>query len=139
MTVLWNRYFGTGVTDEQEKKNFEELNDYVMGAYASVYISDYIPSLAFVDKLRGHITKLQEIRTFLRRVIGKIFEVEKHRQRTLEREQQDEAHHVPDFVDVLLKTPLDDGEKFTDGEIISILSVTFLTHLYITMFTTNLL
>jgi cytochrome P450 len=119
--LINKRYFGTGVTDQQEKKDFEEVNDHVLGAISTVYISDFIPYLAFVEKLQGHIRKLQKIRTFLRRVVGKIFEVEKHRQRTLERGQED-ANYVPDFVDVLLKTPLDDGEQFTDGEIISILS-----------------
>lgn len=122
---MWNRYFGTDVTDQQEKKDFEQVNDHVLGAISTVYISDFIPYLAVVEKLQGHITKLQEIRAFLRRVLGKIFEVEKHRQRSLERGQDDDANHVPDFVDVLLKTRLDDGEQFTDGEIISILSVPF--------------
>lgn len=118
-----DRYFGTGVTDQQEKKDFMELNDAVFKAYATFYISDYMPSMAFVEKLKGHITKLQGVKTLVRRVVGKIFEVEKHRQRLMEREKEQDDKHVPDFVDVLLKTPLDDGEHLTEGEIISILSV----------------
>ena len=121
MPCLRNRYFGTDISDQQQQKDFEELIDHVFGAAGAFYISDFIPYLLFVEKLRGTVRKLEAIRAFLRRVLGKIFEVEKHRQRTLEGKR--DANYVPDFVDVLLKTPLDDGEQFTDGEIISILSV----------------
>lgn len=118
---LCNRYFGTDISDQQQQKDFEELMDHTFGAAGAFFISDFIPYLLFVEKLRGTIAKLEGIRAFVRRVVGKIFEVEKHRQQTLERGL--DANHVLDFVDVLLKTPLDDGEQFTDGEIISILSV----------------
>lgn len=73
--------------------------------------------------LQGKIAKLTAFRKFLHSVIGKIFEVEKHRQRALER--GNDPIYVPDFVDVLLNTPLDNGERLTDREIISILSVSF--------------
>jgi hypothetical protein len=119
--VLFFRYFGTDISDQQQQRDFEELMGHLFGAAGAFFISDFIPYLLFVEKLRGTIKKLEAIRGFLRRVLGKVFEVEKHRQRALENGQ--DANYVPDFVDVLLKTPLDDGEQFTDGEIISILSV----------------
>ena len=121
MRCLWSRYFGTDISDKQQQKDFEELIDHMFGAAGAFFISDFIPYLFFVEKLRGTITKLEEIRAFLRRIVGRIFEVEKHRQRIQAREQ--DANYVPDFVDVLLRTPLDNGELFTDGEIISVLSV----------------
>lgn len=118
--LINKRYFGTDISDQQQQRDFEELMGHVFGAAGAFFVSDFIPYLLFVEKLRGTIKKLEAIRGFLRRVLGKVFEVEKHRQRALENGQ--DANYVPDFVDVLLKTPLDDGEQFTDGEIISILS-----------------
>lgn len=127
-TLYWlecsrDRFFGTGVSDQQEKKDFEEIFDHIFAAAGTFFISDFIPKLRFVEMLQGKIAKLTAFRKFLHSVIGKIFEVEKHRQRALER--GNDPIYVPDFVDVLLNTPLDNGERLTDREIISILSVSF--------------
>ncbi|XP_024359127.1 flavonoid 3'-monooxygenase [Physcomitrium patens] len=118
--LINKRFFGTGVSDQQEKKDFEEIFDHIFAAAGTFFISDFIPKLRFVEMLQGKIAKLTAFRKFLHSVIGKIFEVEKHRQRALER--GNDPIYVPDFVDVLLNTPLDNGERLTDREIISILS-----------------
>lgn len=78
-------------------------------------ISDYVPSLSFITKLQGWEPYLLEIQKRGRAIVHKVIDVESHRQRVTD---------VPDFVDVLLKAPLDDaGKPLSDGEIMSLLLV----------------
>lgn len=72
-------------------------------------ISDFVPWLRFFSEtVQGWRPRLE---AFVDRqtVLGvKLLELEKHRERGVEKE--DDSSYIPDFVDVMLKTPITDGE-----------------------------
>jgi len=97
-------------------------------ANGSMIISDYVPSLSFITKWQGWEPYLLELQRRGREIVHKVIEVDKHRQRAA---GEKDKNHVPDFVDVLLKAPLDDnGKPLSDGEIMSLLLVIFLIHFH---------
>ena len=90
----------------------------LLGAFI---ISDYVPYLRFVTKLQGWEKKCESLRALYAGVIERAFEIEKHRQRAKDR--VDDENFVPDFVDVLLQTPLKNGEMLPDQNINLVMGV----------------
>ena len=112
------RFFDIRYMNE-EKRHYDDVLRRSIDANGAVIISDYVPSLSFIPRLQGWHSYLVELQRRGREIVHKVIEVEKHRQRV-----KDESY-VPDFVDVLLKAPLDDaGKPLSDGEIMSLLLVT---------------
>lgn len=121
----FHRYYGHGAEDQQGKEDLEEMINRTHRATATFIISDYVPFLSFIPKLQGYHSEFKRIYEFETSVTNKVFEVEKHRERAKERLQghNDEADYVPDFVDVLLASPLGGGERLSDRSIVTALTV----------------
>ena len=121
------RFFGAEVKDEQEKEDLERLIDDFLFFLSKFVISDYVPWLSFVPRLQGLYARLKEFNNFRKRVAGRMFEVEKHRERAKERRQLHKeglTNYVPDFVDLLLASPQDNTELLSDQELVAFLTVT---------------
>jgi hypothetical protein len=121
----FHRYYGHRAEDQQGKEDLEEMINRTHRATATFIISDYVPFLSFIPKLQGYHSEFKRIYEFETSVTNKVFEVEKHRERAKERLQghNDEADYVPDFVDVLLASPLGGGEPLSDRSIVTALTV----------------
>ena len=120
------RFFGAEVKDEQEKEDLERLIDDFLFFLSKFVISDYVPWLSFVPRLQGLYARLKEFSNFRKRVAGRMFEVEKHRERAKERQQLHKeglTNYVPDFVDLLLASPQDNTELLSDQDIVAFLTV----------------
>ncbi|KAG0591956.1 hypothetical protein KC19_1G214100 [Ceratodon purpureus] len=108
------RFFG----NNENKKDIEDFELMIRGIFdllGAFIISDYVPYLRFVTKLQGWEKKCESLRALYAGVIERAFEIEKHRQRAKDR--VDDENFVPDFVDVLLQTPLKNGEMLPDQNI----------------------
>jgi len=83
-----------------------------------------VPWLSFITKLQGWHSKFEDLRDFKDKVTAKLFEVEKHRQRAEERKKGHiDEDYVPDFVDVLLEAPLENGNPLPTSDLILVLMV----------------
>jgi cytochrome P450 len=112
MMLTNNRFFDIRDKND-EKRSYDDVLRRSIDANGAMIISDYVPSLSFITKLQGWEPYLLEIQKRGRAIAHKVIDVESHRQRVTD---------VPDFVDVLLKAPLDDaGKPLSDGEIMSLL------------------
>jgi hypothetical protein len=93
--------------------------DAIFATAGAFIISDYVPYLSFITKLQGWQKTFEESRDLRDRVSKKICDIEGHKERAKERGNNDKDY-VPDFVDVLLTTPFDDGQPLSD-KLVSIL------------------
>nr|AHI15943.1 flavonoid 3'-hydroxylase [Pohlia nutans] len=115
MMLTNNRFFDIRDMNE-EKRRYDDVLRRSVDANGAMIISDYVPSLSFIPRWQGWHSYILGLQRRGREIVHKVIEVEKHRQRV-----KDE-NYVPDFVDVLLKAPLDDGRKpLSDGDIMSLL------------------
>nr|AHI15940.1 flavonoid 3'-hydroxylase [Pohlia nutans] len=128
--LIKKRFFGKGPDINQEqKKDFERLIYRIYDEASAFLISDYIPYLQFVTELQGWTSRFKDIRNELTStLLPRIFEVEKHKQRAKERELSgdSDSDYVPDFVDLLVGAPLDDGKPLSDNDISMMLTDLFL-------------
>ncbi|XP_024380069.1 cytochrome P450 703A2 isoform X2 [Physcomitrium patens] len=116
--LLGKRYFGNGEEspeEKEEKQGFEKFYKRIFEAVGTFIIDDYVPYLSFITKLQGWIPRLWDIRHFSDSISVKIADLDKHRQRALDRNRGEE--YVPDFVDVLLTTKMENGEPLPDKNI----------------------
>lgn len=125
------RYFGDGAKNQHESKDLQLLLTNVFVAFSSFVISDYIPSLSFVSKLQGIHTKFENLVKSTMELAERIFEVEKHREQAKRRllQQNTDKDYVPDFVDVLLAAPLEDGQPLPDHETTTVLVVRIMCYI----------
>jgi hypothetical protein len=107
----------------EEKRDYDDLLRRLFDAHGTEIISDYVPQLSFVTQLQGWVPYLTDLRNRGRAVIGKIIEVEKHKERAAHITADKDENYVPDFVDVLLQTPVEDGKPLPDADIASLLLV----------------
>lgn len=107
---------------DQEKRDYDAILRNIFDAHGANIISDYIPCLRFATRLQGWDAHLLELRRRGKSMIGRIIEVEKHKENSAQGRVKDE-NYVPDFVDVLLKTPLEDGKPLADADIALLLLV----------------
>jgi hypothetical protein len=113
----------------EEKRDYDVTLRRILDAHGTEIISDYVPQLSFITKLQGWVPYLTDLRNSGKAVIGKIIEVEKHKERAAHMAADKDENYVPDFVDVLLKTPVDDGKPLPDADIASLLLVSSCHHL----------
>jgi hypothetical protein len=113
----------------EEKRDYDDLLRRLFDAHGTEIISDYVPQLSFVTQLQGWVPYLTDLRNRGRAVIGKIIEVEKHKERAAHITADKDENYVPDFVDVLLQTPVEDGKPLPDADIASLLLVSPCHHL----------
>lgn len=119
-----NRYFGNETDNQQEKEELQTLVTRIFALLGAFIISDYVPWLSFITKLQGWHSKFEDLRDFKDKVTTKLFEVEKHRQRAEERKKGHiDEDYVPDFVDVLLEAPLENGNPLPTSDLILVLMV----------------
>lgn len=104
------------------QKEFDQwLQDRVLLLVAPV-MSDYVPWLRFYcETVLGWRSRLEDFRDREMALFEKMMDLETRRQRAAEREA-DESY-VPDFVDVMLGAPMDDGKVLEDQFIIKQLVV----------------
>lgn len=95
----------------------------ILNVLGSFVISDYIPNLWFIARLQGWEKKFESVRALSTRISEKIFEVEKHRERTMKEKESGhvDENYVPDFIDVFLTKPLDGERLCPDEDIILLL------------------
>lgn len=111
------RFFANrGENDGKQEILKSELEHVLEGFNVNIMrnvLSDYLPSLRyFAEELHGARAALEAFRDEAATVGRKIVELEKHRQRA-QNPSKDE-NYVPDFVDVLIGAPLDDGKSLSD-------------------------
>ena len=76
-------------------------------------ISDFVPSLRFFsESVQGWRPKLEAFKERQMALGMKLLELDKRRQRVGEKE--DDESYVPDFVDVMLGAPINDGKVLED-------------------------
>ena len=95
-----------------------------LNALGAFVIEDYVPWLSFTTK--SWRSKVEDFAIVLETVTTKVFELEQHRQRAIERQSQAEeadSEYVPDFVDMLLTESLEDGKPLTDKHLVLTLTV----------------
>ena len=101
----------------------EELNEMIMATArigGSLIVSDYVPWLSFIPKLQGWPQLLRNQRHSTRSIATRLFELEKHWEHARElqiqgmmndsNDKNSVSSHVPDFIDVLLQTPSNNGK-----------------------------
>lgn len=103
--------------------------EHTLTAASSFIISDYVPYLWFIPKLQGWPSKFQKVCDFKEQVARKIVDIEGHRERVKLRESTtfNEAEYVPDFVDVLLAAPFQDGKPLPDLVITKLILVSIMS------------
>lgn len=126
-----DRYFGDGAKDQHEREDLQLLLTNIFVAFSSFVISDYIPSLSFISKLQGVHTKFEKLIKLTMALAKRIFEVEKHREQAKRRllQHNTDEDYVPDFVDVLLAAPLEDGQPLPDHDTTTVLVVRIMCHI----------
>lgn len=107
--------------NQKTKRELDELMRRSFAAIGTYIISDYVPYLSFITKFQGWLSELHGVRALGKSIVGKIIQVEDHRERAQKNENG--ADYVPDFVDVLLKAPLNDGDVLPDRDIVTLLVV----------------
>jgi len=86
-------------------------------------IGDFVPYLRFLTKWQGWQVKMEALRECIYAFGSQMMDIDLHRQRALTPPKA-EANYVPDFVDVLLQSPLEDGGVLQDKNLIMVLMVT---------------
>lgn len=87
-------------------------------------ISDFVPYLAFLTKWQGWQKKMEDLRDCTYDIADRMLEIKKHRERAKEQTTSGEHNdHVPNFLDVLLQTPLEDGQVLPDKNLTMVLMV----------------
>ncbi|KAG0623062.1 hypothetical protein M758_3G146400 [Ceratodon purpureus] len=119
MLVNKRIYYGNKANSYQEEveKEFEQfLQDRLYYITAPV-ISDYVPWLRFFSEtMQGWRSKMEAYRDREMSLFGKILELEKHRKRAAKGEA--DASYIPDFVDVMMEAPVDNGKVLEDKFVI---------------------
>lgn len=115
-----SRYFGKGGEGEEEKQAFEAMVAGMFELSGAFIISDFVPYLGFVTKWQGWQVKMKALRECIYSFGSRMMDIDLHRQRAL---NPPEENYVPDFVDVLLQTPLEDGGILQDKNLIMVLMV----------------
>lgn len=112
-------YYGNDANSYQEEV-LGEFNQWVQDRVkyiAPPILSDYVPWLRFFSQtVQGWRSKISSFADREDALLAKMLELEKRRQRAALKEG-DESY-VPDFVDVMLAAPVDDGKVFGDTYII---------------------
>ncbi|KAG0623065.1 hypothetical protein M758_3G146600 [Ceratodon purpureus] len=119
MLVNKRIYYGRKANSYQEEieKEFEQvLKDRVHYLTAPV-ISDYVPWLRFFSEtMQGWRSKMEAHRDRELSLFGKILELDKRRKRAAKGEA--DASYIPDFVDIMMEAPVDNGKVLDDKFII---------------------
>lgn len=101
----------------------------MLAAFSTFIVSDYVPWLSFVTRLQGWHTEFKALRGYYAEVTGKLFELEKRREKLRQQKNNEDPHHVPDFVDVMLAAPLEeDGNPLSNQDLAIALMVSTQTH-----------
>nr|PNR26390.1 hypothetical protein PHYPA_030965 [Physcomitrium patens] len=121
MTMMLSnkRIFEMGVDNDEKKRDFDEMLRRTFVVNGDFMICDYVPYLSFVTKLQGWVSEMQGLRALGASLVGNIFQVDEHRERAQKMYPSD-TDYVPDYIDVLLKTSLDDGDRLPDRDIVSL-------------------
>lgn len=85
--------------------------------FSQPVISDFVPWLSIVPKLQGTEAQFQDVCAFTYTVTDKLIDKQKHRDRLQERARQSEPDYVPDFIDVLMDTKLENGQHIPDQDL----------------------
>jgi cytochrome P450 len=118
------RYFGEDEKGEKEARHLKQIVDDIFGAFGTVIIGDYVPSLWWVSKLQGVEAPLHELRKRMKQFAQEI--LDEHRRDNATTDHQDSTYNdkPKDFIDVLLSERLDDGSgKLSDDTIEAVLYV----------------
>lgn len=108
----------TGADTQQQllRSEFESFMEEHYKCLMPNVISDFLPFLRFFcEKLQGWRAYIQDHQEKSVEFWTRIIEVEKHRQRAAER--QNDGSYVPDLVDFMSTAPLDDGKVLSDRNI----------------------
>lgn len=116
--LINKRYYGTGAEIPEKKEEFQGMVKSRTRAAGTFVISDFIPSLTFIAKLQGLPKRFRESHESAKAQMESVLDVEEHRKNAIARASVDiKSEYSPDFVDVLLKAPLDDGQPLADSDI----------------------
>lgn len=117
--VAGKRYFGTVTNDYESRRCRKALEDllYLSGIFM---VSDAIPSLGWLDTVRGYTAKMKRIAREVDQVLGSW--VEEHRRKRFSG-SMNEA--VQDFIHVMLSVIEDD--QFSDHDHDTVIKATCLT------------
>jgi len=118
--IVGKRFYGSSEAGaEKQREDLMKMNSTLFDLAGAVVISDFVPYLSFVNRLQGHAAKFAKVRDFCDGFTKKIFDLEGHRQQLKER--RDDPSYVRDLEDVLLETPMDDGEYLPDKDMLKVL------------------
>lgn len=112
---------GNGDACQEERKEMEHLFATWLSVSITAAISDFIPNVSFLTTLQGKKTVFKDLRDDALRLVGKMVELENHKERAKKRE--DDEHYVPDFVDMISAEPLDNGKPLPDTTLTLIVMV----------------
>jgi len=128
-----DRYFGNSGESKKKQEDFGSLIGRSFQIISTLIISDFVPSLSFITKLQGWPKKLEALQEWTYAMAAGMSDIEKHRQRAeLGNGALTDENYVPDFLDRLLQTPLDDGKILPDKNLILVMF--FVRSLHLTGF-----
>ncbi|XP_073393579.1 cytochrome P450 76C1 isoform X2 [Physcomitrium patens] len=96
-----------------------EMTSSVFELLGSVVISDFVPYLSFITKLQGHASKFSKIRDVSDKLTADFFDLDSHRNNY--KKMKNDPSYVPDFEDVLMETPFENGTNLPDQDLLKLL------------------
>ena len=119
LCVLGRIYNGNGA-DSYQVEIQGQFDQWLQERVANLMppiISDYVPWLKFFSEtVQGWRARIQAFERKEMALFVKMIDLDERRERAAER--RDDESYVPDFVDVMLGAPLDDGNVLEDEFII---------------------
>jgi cytochrome P450 len=118
--VVGKRFYGVSGDDgEKQGQDLQNMTSSVFELLGSVVISDFVPYLSFITKLQGHASKFSKIRDVSDKLTANFFDLDSHRNNY--KKMKNDPSYVPDFEDVLMETPFDNGTNLPDQDLLKLL------------------
>ncbi|KAG0575927.1 hypothetical protein KC19_5G040800 [Ceratodon purpureus] len=105
--MLFNK---SGDACREERMELEQSFEAILTTSMKSAVGDYIPSLRFITKLQGVDRAFKDLRDLWIQIGGKFMELEERRTSRAD----DHKQFQPDFVDLILAEPLDNGKPMSD-------------------------
>ncbi len=116
--LLAIRFYGVEESRETDALDFKQITDEVNRWFATLIISDYIPSLRWVARLQGIEAALHALRQRKTQFVQKF--ITKHKSLIATTDQvkdslnENTTNKPKDFMSVLLSAPREDGTRNLD-------------------------
>jgi cytochrome P450 len=130
-TLFGKRFYGVEESRETDALDFKQITDEVNRWFATLIISDYIPSLRWVARLQGIEAALHALRKRKSQFVQKLITEHKSLMATTDQDEdsgnKNTTNKPKDFMSVLLSAPREDGTGNLDDQTIECVVMELLT------------